>query len=347
MQNKRKSVGLVRLCVGLAMGLLGLGAGADAQAGSCPIPVASSFSRVVWPANAGWSLSSLADPAGQTFSFTNNISGYANSVTVRRTAGSFFQNPTTYTRTHPFTGAGPLSGNTLTYMDYSQASGTVTYDFAVPLTANDAMVVMDVDYGETITVQFYDAANNLLPTAGWTAPLIKAATTATPNPSGTLTINANDITVVGSPVITDDPTYLLMPASGQAVSRVVVNGSTADIGTWDLSFVHGACAIDAVDDDFSGTPVPLAGGNTPSVLGNDTLNGGSTTPAAVLASLVNDGGIPGLTLHVDGSLTVPPNTPAGSYTATYQLCSAAVPAVCDTATVLIRVAHYARDGWSW
>jgi CshA-type fibril repeat protein len=97
--------------------------------------------------------------------------------------------------------------------------------------------------------------------------------------------------------------------------------------------------IDAVPDDFSGTPVPVDGGNTPSVLGNDRLNGAGTAPADVLPSLVNDGGIPGLLLSGDGSLTVPPNTPAGSYTATYQLCSAAVPAVCDTATVLIRVAQ--------
>ena len=51
--------------------------------------------------------------------------------------------------------------------------------------------------------------------------------------------------------------------------RLYLALESARIGTWDLSFVHGNCAIDAVNDDFSGTPVPLTGGNTASVLGNE------------------------------------------------------------------------------
>ena len=53
--------------------------------------------------------------------------------------------------------------------------------------------------------------------------------------------------------------------------------------------------IDAVDDDFSGTPIPGdGGGNTPTVFTNDTLNGAPFTPTDVTPTITNDGGLTGV-----------------------------------------------------
>ncbi len=96
--------------------------------------------------------------------------------------------------------------------------------------------------------------------------------------------------------------------------------------------------IDAVND----TPVTVStGGTTSSVIGNDTLNG---TPAVIGADngQVTLGSVTvptGLTLNVDGTITVIPNTPSGTYTVVYSICeNGAVPANCDTATATVVVA---------
>ena len=55
-----------------------------------------------------------------------------------------------------------------------------------------------------------------------------------------------------------------------------------------------AATIDAVDDDFSASPVNgLAGGNTATVFSNDTLNGAPFVPADVTSSITVNGGITG------------------------------------------------------
>ena len=92
--------------------------------------------------------------------------------------------------------------------------------------------------------------------------------------------------------------------------------------------------IDAVNDNFTGAPINgLSGGTTASVLGNDTDAGAAVTPASVTVSLTSNGGLTGLVINANGTLTVPAGTTAASYTATYQICSVAMPARCDTATV--------------
>ncbi len=97
--------------------------------------------------------------------------------------------------------------------------------------------------------------------------------------------------------------------------------------------------IDAVND----TPVTVStGGTTSSVIGNDTLNG---TPAVIGADngQVTLGSVTvptGLTLNVDGTITVIPNTPSGTYTVVYSICeNGAVPANCDTATATVVVSN--------
>ncbi|MBK8457774.1 MAG: hypothetical protein IPL47_12245 [Phyllobacteriaceae bacterium] len=83
--------------------------------------------------------------------------------------------------------------------------------------------------------------------------------------------------------------------------------------------------IDAVADDLSGSPILPSGGATPTVFANDTLNGAAFLPAAVILTIVADGGLTGVTINPDGTLTVPAATPAGSYSVEYRICEVANP----------------------
>ncbi len=56
-------------------------------------------------------------------------------------------------------------------------------------------------------------------------------------------------------------------------------------------------------------------------------------------SVSDDGGIAGLTIGVDGVLNVPGDTTQGTYIVIYRICAVAAMALCDTGTVLIRVAQ--------
>ena len=90
-------------------------------------------------------------------------------------------------------------------------------------------------------------------------------------------------------------------------------------------------ALDALDDDFSGTAI-LPGGSTPSVLANDTLNG-VTPPAAASIVLSLVGAPAGYVINGDGTISVPSGTLSGPVTLTYQVCQAAAPTNCDSADV--------------
>lgn len=116
-------------------------------------------------------------------------------------------------------------------------------------------------------------------------------------------------------------------------------GNAANCDEADVSIVVAAPVIDAVNDNFSGTPINgLTGGGTATVYGNDTLNGAPFLPAAVTPSVINNGGIAGLTITTGGVLQVPPGTPAGPYTVRYQICDVLNPANCDQADVSLVVA---------
>jgi gliding motility-associated-like protein len=85
--------------------------------------------------------------------------------------------------------------------------------------------------------------------------------------------------------------------------------------------------IVANDDTIAST-----GGN---VLSNDTLNGAAVTTTNTDVTPVTSGP---LSIDADGTLTVAPNTPSGTYTITYKLCEVgATPANCDTAIATVVV----------
>ncbi len=98
--------------------------------------------------------------------------------------------------------------------------------------------------------------------------------------------------------------------------------------------------IDATDDDFSAAPT-APGGKTPSVLGNDTLDGtGNPSPQSDVTVSAKPGSPPptGFLINPDGTISVDPSVPSGDYSVPYRICAVSNATLCDDAVVTIRVA---------
>ncbi len=157
-------------------------------------------------------------------------------------------------------------------------------------------------------------------------PADVALTELTPDPTGALTLNGDgsvDVTP-GTPAGTYTLTYQICE---------VVNPGNCDQAV--VTVPVSAAPIVANDDN--GGPVNGLDGatNVLNVFDNDLLNGNPVNPGDVSLTLVT--GHPALTLNPDGSVDVDPNTPAGPYTLTYQICENLNPTNCDQALVTITV----------
>ena len=114
----------------------------------------------------------------------------------------------------------------------------------------------------------------------------------------------------------------------------IANVDNCDTATVTVEVTPGmANVIDAVDDSYSadGNGGAITDSN---VLSNDTLNGESVTLENVLltSTATNE-----LTINVDGTISVAPDTPEGTYTIDYTICEIANVNNCDTATVTVEV----------
>lgn len=93
--------------------------------------------------------------------------------------------------------------------------------------------------------------------------------------------------------------------------------------------------VNAVNDTFSNINGQTGATNF-SFLENDTLGVANNLNPTVVNLTV--GTLPaGFSVNVYGLLTIPPGTPFGSYTFTYQICDLANPTNCDSATVTVIV----------
>jgi gliding motility-associated-like protein len=97
-------------------------------------------------------------------------------------------------------------------------------------------------------------------------------------------------------------------------------------------------AIVANDDNAGPITANVAQTNVINVLTNDSLNGSPINLADVTLTVVTPDPKGALTLNPDGSIDIKANTPAGTYTLTYQICEKADFGNCDTAIVTIIVA---------
>ncbi|MFS4439131.1 CshA/CshB family fibrillar adhesin-related protein [Paracoccaceae bacterium GXU_MW_L88] len=150
-----------------------------------------------------------------------------------------------------------------------------------------------------------------------------------PNPdNGEITMNP-DGTITVAPGTTAG-TYTYNYTICEVLNETNCSPATATI-------VVGEAPIEAVVDDFSETPITGAsGGNTPSVLTNDTLNGEPVDPSEITLT-PGEAPNPGITMNPDGTITVAEGTPAGTYTYPYTICENLNPSNCSTtnATVVV------------
>jgi len=242
---------------------------------------------------------------------------YTSTVTVNRAVADLV---TVKTRTSP--SATPAVGATVTY--------------AVSVTNNGPEPATGVNLTDLLPAGLTATAGNGTATLGtyaagvWTIGGLAAGQSATLTLEGTVDVGQ------GGQTITNTTTA----AAGNQLDPGPAGDDLTESVTVTLP------GIDAVDDDFTGTPVPPIGGTTASVLGNDTLGAAAATPALVTVAMVDDGGLAGVTVNADGTITIvgtepvitPPLTaPNGTWLITYRICEIANPANCDdaVATVLI------------
>lgn len=94
--------------------------------------------------------------------------------------------------------------------------------------------------------------------------------------------------------------------------------------------------IDAVADAAGPINGSTGVANVLNVLDNDSAGG--ATPATLDSVSLAGAGSAQIQFNADGSVTVPPGTAAGTYTASYTLCYLAAPSLCDSASVQLVVA---------
>ncbi|MDI9311081.1 MAG: gliding motility-associated C-terminal domain-containing protein, partial [Limnohabitans sp.] len=183
----------------------------------------------------------------------------------------------------------------------------------VTLTTNDTLnnnpVVVGVAPGQ-VTVTLAPGPGSI--PAGWVL-----------NANGTVTVPAN--TPAGTYTVTYTICEVSNPSSCSTVTSNVVVTQPVILAVTDTTIpVNG-----------------LPGGTTTPLTTNDTLNGVAvvvgTAPGNVTVSAV--GTLPaGLTLNSNGTVTIAPNTPAGTYPVTYTICEVNNPSNCSTVTSYVVVA---------
>ena len=160
-----------------------------------------------------------------------------------------------------------------------------------------------------------------------------------------LAVDPNDVTITSTPTgpltINPDGTISVAPETVPGPYTIdyticeIANPTNCDTATVTVDFID--VTIDAVDDDYSEIFIDGEdGGVLPdsNVLGNDTLNELAVDPNDVTITSTPTGP---LSVNTDGTVSVAPDTPTGSYSIEYTICEIANPINCDTATVVVLV----------
>ena len=227
-------------------------------------------------------------------------------------------------------------------------AGTYSFSYRIceklnPVNCDDADVTVTVVASTVVANDDDFFATPILGNAGGTTSTVYANDTLNGSPFAAGQVTRTLVSNGGlmGLVMNSNGTLTLPPgaAAGTYMASYQIcetaNPSNCDEATVKLAVT---APIDAVNDDFSATPLSgQAGGSTATVFSNDTSNGVAFLPATVNATITNAGGIAGLVINPDGTLGIPPLTPANAYTVTYRICETPGVTNCDTATVKLVV----------
>ena len=162
-------------------------------------------------------------------------------------------------------------------------------------------------------------------------------------PPGSLFFNEFPVTINSIQYSDNNPIPLI---AGSTVTYYAVPAGGGN--GCNFPFTISKCpTIVAEDDTISGGNGTTGNSNIGNILtnngnGNDTVNGNPATINQVNISIVTPatpiGGNPVPLINIlNGQVSVPPGTPAGTYTIVYQICDILNPTNCDQATVTIQV----------
>lgn len=145
-----------------------------------------------------------------------------------------------------------------------------------------------------------------------------------------------------------DATFTVAPGTAQGsypISYTIcdkVNPGNCDTAVATVVVGASTIVVDAVNDNLTVAIANGTGGTTTgSVLTNDTVNGATATTGmgGVGANVIlTPGTMPsGLTLNPNGTVSVAPGTPLGTYSVPYTICSYVDMSVCDNAVATVVV----------
>ena len=266
---------------------------------------------------------------------TASITQWLNSASAADTCG----NAASVTHNYDTVKPADLCNNsgivTVTFVGKDALGNTATQTRTITLVNIDAVdddftfTDGSVSTTSTRTVLVNDKVGNQTATIGTVSltvitPAVGAAGSATP------TLNANGTVTV--PAGTKSGTYYI----GYRICSTVASISVCDTAT--ATIIVGTPTITADPDTFTIT----TGTSTKSVLDNDKIGTATATTNTVSISVVTGAtpkqpGTNTPTLDSNGKVTVPNNTPAGTYTIVYQICDKLNSGNCATTTATVVV----------
>jgi len=235
--------------------------------------------------------------------------------------------------------------------------GTYTVDYticenAVAGNCDTATVTVSVEEGMAPAIDAVDDDFSAIPVFGDAGGIVAGANVLDNDLLNGSPVNPADVVLTSTPAgpltIQEDGTVSVSPDTMDGTYTIeyticeVASPANCDTATVTVEVSPGS--IDAVDDDYSGSPVDGGtGGIVPGsqVLDNDTLNGSPVSPGDVVLTSTPTGP---LNIDSDGVVHVTPGTAAGTYTIEYMICDPAVSGKCDTATVTVEVSLSGEEG---
>ncbi|WP_315155591.1 gliding motility-associated C-terminal domain-containing protein, partial [Capnocytophaga leadbetteri] len=260
-----------------------------------------------------WLNSATATDSCGTVSLTNTYSAPADfcnvpsgTLTISFVAKDPFGNTTTQTRT-------------ITLINIKAENDTFTVTHGAVATTTASSVLTNDKVGTQTATAATVSMTVVTPATG-----VTGSATPTLNADGTVTVPAG----------TKSGTYQI----GYKICQTVAAVTVCDTAT--ATIVVGAPTITATPDTFTIT----TGTSTSSVIDNDHIGTATTTTSTVSIGVVTGAtpktpgaNTPSLNT-TDGTITVPNNTPAGTYSIVYQICEKLNPGNCATSTAVVTVA---------